>query len=469
MDNYQQNHTGMTVIFDIGKTNKKCFVFDEAYRVVYQEYARFAEQQDEDGFPCDDLPAIVKWVQSQLQQLMHDERFTITAVNFSTYGASLVHLDRHGKPLLPLVNYLKPYPAAVQSAFYEKYGPAGTFTRQTASPQLGMLNSGLQLYWLKHQRPGLFAQIRCSLHFPQYLSYLLTGIPVSEFTSIGCHTALWDYEQKDYHDWVYAEGIDRVLPPIVATTTSINTLINGQYIKVGVGVHDSSSALLPYLKASRKPFVLLSTGTWSIALNPFSTARLTDEELQWDCLNFLRIDGDTTRAARLFLGKELSTQVAQLEAYFGEPAGAYKKVRFDAALYQRLQDNFSARFHFRYINQERAAPEATNLDGVSTFVEAYHQLMLELAVLQITAVERAMCATPVRTLYIDGGFANNELFVRPLAQHFAGIKVRTTQSPLGSALGAAMLLANRKNSKKWLKHHYSMQKIKGMRPNDALS
>lgn len=461
----------MTIIFDIGKTNKKCFVFDEAYQVVYQEYARFAEQQDEDGFPCDDLSAIAEWVKSQLRQLMHDERFTITAVNFSTYGASFVHLDRHGKPLLPLLNYLKPYPAAAQSAFYEKYGPAGSFARQTASPQLGMLNSGLQLYWLKYHRPELFAQVRWSLHFPQYLSYLLTGIPVSEFTSIGCHTALWDYEQKDYHDWVYAEGIDRVLPPIVATTTSINTRIHGQYVKVGVGVHDSSSALLPYLKAGRKPFVLISTGTWSIALNPFSTARLTDEELQQDCLNFLRIDGDTTRAARLFLGQELSTQVAQLEAHFGEPAGAYKTVRFDADLYQRLQDNFRARFHFHYIDQERAAPEVTRLDELPTFAEAYHQLMLELVVLQIAAVERAMGTTPVRTLYIDGGFANNELFVRPLAQHFAGIKVRTTQSPLGSALGAAMLLSNRKNNKKFLKQHYSMQKIKGAKkaPKDAIS
>ena len=59
-----------------------------------------------------------------------------------------------------------------------------------------MLNSGLQLYWLKKTKPEVFKKIKYSLHLPQYLSYIFTGIPLSEYTSIGCHTALWDYEKK---------------------------------------------------------------------------------------------------------------------------------------------------------------------------------------------------------------------------------------------------------------------------------
>ena len=34
-------------------------------------------------------------------------------------------------------------------------------------------------------------------------------------TSIGCHTALWDYKKQDYHTWVKDEGIDKKLAPIV--------------------------------------------------------------------------------------------------------------------------------------------------------------------------------------------------------------------------------------------------------------
>ena len=91
---------------------------------------------------------------------------------------------------------------------------------------------------------------------PQYLSYVFTGIPVSEFTSIGCHTVLWDYEKKDYHKWVYKEGIDLKLPPIVSTETSMNINYNGKQLKIGVGIHDSSSALLPYLRSVKKKFLL---------------------------------------------------------------------------------------------------------------------------------------------------------------------------------------------------------------------
>ena len=91
--------------------------------------------------------------------------------------------------------------------FLEKYGPKEQFELETGSPFSGFLNSGLQLYWLKRTKPALFDKIRYSLHFPQYVSYLFTGIPVSDFTSVGCHTGLWDFTRNDYHRWVYDEGI----------------------------------------------------------------------------------------------------------------------------------------------------------------------------------------------------------------------------------------------------------------------
>ena len=454
----------MTLIFDIGKTNKKCFIFDENYQEVYREYVRFEELTDEDGFPCDDLAAIETWVKDSLQKLMNDDRYDISSINFSTYGASFVHLDKTGKPVAPLYNYLKPYPEKLQATFYEKYGSPEAIARQTASPQLGMLNSGMQLYWLKYHRPEIFGQIHWALHFPQYLSYLLTGLPVSEYTSIGCHTGLWDFEQNDYHEWVYRENIDRILPAVVGTDTSINTRIHGKKIRVGVGIHDSSGALLPYLKVDRKPFLLISTGTWSIALNPFSTTTLTDKELRKDCLNFLRIDGDTTKAARLFLGKELSTQVKRLQKHFGKPDGTYKLVPFDEELFQKLQAQNARCFHFDFIAQERvAAPAEKALSTFDSFEAAYHQLMLELVALQIEAAERAIGDTSINKMYIDGGFADNELYVQMLSRYFTEVKMRTTQSPLGSALGAAIVLSDKKIDKKFLKKHYAMKKIRAVK------
>lgn len=189
----------VTAIFDIGKTNKKCFLFDEQYAEVHSEYADIPEIADEDGYPCDDLLKIIEWIQAVMNRLMRSTKYAVQSVNFSTYGASFVHLDKNGNPVTPLYNYLKPVDENILSAFLEKYGDKATLSATTASPFLALLNSGLQLYWLKHQKPESFQKISYSLHLPQYLSFVFTGKMYSEYTSIGCHTMLWDYDLKKYH------------------------------------------------------------------------------------------------------------------------------------------------------------------------------------------------------------------------------------------------------------------------------
>ncbi|MEM9885221.1 MAG: FGGY family carbohydrate kinase [Bacteroidota bacterium] len=448
----------MYLVFDIGKTNKKCFLFDENYQEIWKGYAQFPEMEDEDGFPCDDLAAIVKWIKTTLNRLLQQYKHEIKKINFSTYGASFVHVDRKGKVLTPLYNYLKPYPLEVLTSFYQKYGSKKKIAQATASPASGMLNSGLQLYWLKETQAELYSNIRWSLHFPQYLSYLLTGIPVSDFTSVGCHTSLWDYQKQDYHDWVYAEGIHHKLPPIVGTNTSIRRKIAEQFLDIGVGIHDSSSALLPYLKSTRQPFLLFSTGTWSIALNPFNNSELSQKGLKKGELNYMQINGNPIRASRLFLGKEYSLQLKKLRKYYKMGKKAHRKIKFKETIYQQLMKNFQHHFAFDAINVKRSSPKTTDLSSFATFEMAYHQLMLELVELQVTYAERVIGKTAVKKIFIDGGFADNDLFVKLLTRHFQDLKIRTTQSPSGSALGAAMVLSEEPISSDFLKKQYAMKK-----------
>lgn len=447
-----------TLIFDIGKTNKKAFVFDKNYQEVFKDYSRFEELKDNSGFPCDDLFAIQSWLESVLVNVL--ERYDISSINFSTYGASFVHLDKDGKVLTPLYNYMKPISKDILTSFYEKYGSIAKLVQETASPSFNnMLNAGLQLYWLKYEQPSLFKQIRWSLHFPQYLSYLLTGIPVSEFTSIGCHTMLWNFEKNDYHDWVYAEEIDKVLPPIVPTNTSINCQKHHKKFRVGVGIHDSSSALLPYFLSDKKPFLLVSTGTWSIALNPYNKELLTREELESDCLNFMRIDGFPVKAARLFLGQEYKIQVKYLQDYFNAPKDKHKTITFDDVIYDKVMADDNNYFAFRHVNRTQQQPKHNQLEQFANFETAYHCLMKELVLLQVEAINLAVGNTKINKIYIDGGFADNEIYVQMLARHFRHFKIRTTRSPLGSALGAAIVTSDKEIHKKFLKNRYSLQKV----------
>jgi len=167
------NKIPVIAIFDVGKTNKKLYLFDEEYNIVFEKTARFIETIDEDGDVCENIESLRLSIYDSLKEVILHTEFDIKAVNFSAYGASFVFVDNNGNPLTPLYNYLKKYPANLQNEFYEKYGGETVFAHQTASPVLGSLNSGMQLYRIKKENPAVFEKIKYALHLPQYLSYII--------------------------------------------------------------------------------------------------------------------------------------------------------------------------------------------------------------------------------------------------------------------------------------------------------
>ncbi len=434
----------VTAIFDIGKTNKKFFLFDKDLKEVYKVYHRLEYIEDEDGEDCESIQALTQWVKQTLKEALALPQFLVVKLNFTTYGASFVHIDQLGNPVAPLHNYLKKYPDDILAQFYAKYGPVEKFSQETSSPALGMLNSGLQLYWLKYTKPEIFKKIHRSLHLPQYLSFLFTGKAVSEYTSIGCHTGLWDFAKGDYHHWVKAEGIDKILPVVVDTTTSFAKTFDRHSMSVGVGVHDSSSALLPYLTSNTEPFALLSTGTWAISINPFNDAQLTLNELRKDCLHFLSKEGRPIKISRLFIGEEHKVQIEKLYTHFQLEKGYYKALCFEKEGYDKARSKTHKRFRFEYLKPEVfgiSQANETDWKGFADFEDAYYSFIHELTELQVASLSLVLNgSTPVKKLYIDGGFNANPIFVEMLRDKLPGIAIETTDFALGTALGAGMVV-----------------------------
>lgn len=432
-------------IYDIGKTNKKVFLFNETYDVVYEKSVTLPETTDEDGYPCENLELLTQWIKESFQEITNMAGFNIVALNCTAYGASFVHIDQKGVPLTPLYNYLKPYPETLKKKFYDKYGGELMFSMHTASPVLGSLNSGMQLYRLKQEQKNVFAQIHWSLHLPQYVSYLLNGKPFSEITSIGCHTNLWNFPQNNYHEWVFREGIINKLPAVYASDGLVNELtVSGRNIKTGVGLHDSSSALIPYLTHFKEPFILISTGTWSISLNPFNNDPLTVEELQQDCLCFLSYRGKPVKASRLFAGYEHEQQVKRLAAHFNTQNTYYTTVLYNPETIQKLRLNPATP------EKDPASItvfEQRNLNTFRTYEEAYHQLMLDIIGRQVVATELVLKGTSVKRIFVDGGFGKNNLFMHLLAESFPGIEVYAASIAQATALGAALAFHRHWNSK----------------------
>ncbi|HMR56424.1 MAG TPA: FGGY family carbohydrate kinase [Cyclobacteriaceae bacterium] len=419
-------------IFDIGKTNKKLFLFDEDYHIRFEKSIQLSETKDEDGFPCEDIHLLTGWVKQSFNEVVSKPDFTIKALNVSAYGASFVHIDESGKPVTPLYNYLKPYPEALKQKFYDQYGGESEFAKTTASPVLGNLNSGMQLYWLKHQKPDIFKSIRYSLHLPEYISYLFTQNPVSGITSIGCHTNLWDFTRNQYHQWVSKEEVADKLAPVFPAYKTVTKTFGKQTISVGIGLHDSSAALIPYLAGFTESFVLLSTGTWCISLNPFNSTPLTANELEQDSLCYLSYQGNPVKASRLFAGQWHEDETLKMAAHFKVTQDSFKKVKYNVDLIKKLNSIAYQQGHF------------TNY---TSFDEAYTHFMIDLVNRQVTSTKFVL-NSDTKCIFVDGGFSHNPLYMNLLARAFPNLKVFAASVAQATAIGAAMAIHNDWNDKK---------------------
>jgi len=442
----QQN---VIAIFDVGKTNKKLFLFDENYKIVFERTASFIETVDEDGFPCENLDSLKLSVFDSLREVFRLKEFNIKAINFTSYGASFVYLNEQLQAFAPLYNYLKPYPEWLQKKFYDTYGGEDEFAFRTASPVLGSLNSGMQLYRIKYEKPDLFKEIKYALHLPQYLSFLLTGNVCSDITSIGCHTNLWDFQKNEYHTWVQQEGIFDKLAPILPCTQVVPVSFPGNNYSIGIGLHDSSAALIPYLMNFREPFILISTGTWCISLNPFNHSPLTKEELKNDCLCFMSYESKPVKASRLFAGNEHELQVKRISEYFNQSVAQYRQMDFNPATITSVQDQNSTLDHL--IEQTKIQNiclfTARELSSFKNDEEAYHQLMLDIVAQQYLSTQLVLKETKVKRIFVDGGFSNNAIYMNLLASAFQGIEIFAASMSQATAVGAALCIHDSWNKK----------------------
>ena len=427
-------------VFDIGKTNKKVFLWNELYQIVFERQQNFNEIPDEAGFLGEDLPAVRSWMLQTFAEINALPEYQICALNFSGYGATVVFVNEKGHSVSPLYNYLKAFPEGLFP--YSNYGGEDEFARATASPILGNLNSGLQAFRVSQVSLEVWEKTRWVMHWPNFLSSIFTGNFASEITSIGCHTALWDFDKKTYHDWVTDFGLRNKLPEIAPSNTSyLNEETN---IPVGLGLHDSSSALVPYLRVMHSPFLLLSTGTWCIAMNPFDEEPLSAIELKNDVLCFLQGNGKPVKAARLFAGNTHEIQIKRLQEHYQVSPTQYKSVEFNASYLEVLDNQMKnipsvEQAHMDYLVD--CAFNVRDLNKFPTYELAYVQLMIDLACQQIFSLRLLLKEdTPVTKILVDGGFSKNPLYMNFLVHAFPAFEIYGAEVAQASSLGAALMM-----------------------------
>jgi L-fuculokinase len=441
--------SSLILIFDIGKTNKKYIVLDESYTIIREKSVQLTETVDEDGFPCENIDELTQWLEFSFEEVISRFDKKIKAVNCSAYGASLVHVNSALNPVTPLYNYVKPYPEKLSEELFAPYGGEKKFSLNTSSPSLGSLNAGLQLYRLKKLNPVLYEKVKWSLHLPQFISSRFTGEAYSELTSIGCHTALWDFNRNNYHKWVTETGIIQKLAPIIPAEKCFSKTRNEHLIHAGVGLHDSSAALITYLHSFTDPFLLISTGTWCISLNPFNNQPLTDEELNQDCLCYLTDKGKAVKASRLFAGKWHEEQVIKLASHFQLKPEYFSSIKYKSEILEQAVkiDATNSAHAENTLQHDVNQLSSFDLKLYPSAEIAYHRFMHLLVHYQYESTNLVLKGTDIKDIYVDGGFSKNDLYMQLLANMFPSKSIYAASVAQASAFGAALVIHRKWNNK----------------------
>ncbi|WP_229720544.1 FGGY family carbohydrate kinase [Winogradskyella helgolandensis] len=426
-------------VIDIGKTNKKILLFNEEFDVVYRNATRFDEVSDEDGYPCDDIESIENWIQNEIKRIQAEGEYGIKAINFSTHGASLIYLDAQGQRITPLYNYLKPLSLDTYHDFYDANGGQEEFSRKTASPAYGMLNTGLQILKLQKEKPEFWNKVETILHYPQYLSYLFTKQITADFTSVGAHTATWDFDTMQYHKWVSDYKLN--LPTPQNGKKAIVTTFNGEEIAIGTGLHDSSASIIPLLETEKdNEFILLSTGTWIIAMNPFSKETLTQHQLKNNCLCFMTPQKQQVKSSMQFLGKIHEVYIAALSTYFKVDIDTHLQLELNETLCSELMNTNTRVFLAEGIDSDFEAHPYL-LTNYSNYEAAYYQLVFEISKKVIQGINLISDKdSAIKEVYISGGFNKNLIFIAFLKLLKNDIEIKISDCKNESALGAALMM-----------------------------
>jgi sugar (pentulose or hexulose) kinase len=253
-----------TIVLDIGKTNVKLALIDTAGQTLTEQ--RIPNTVLQDGpYPHADVERIWDWMLATFREFA--QQAEVGAIVPVTHGATAALVDDHGL-VLPVQDYEFDFKLDDYSARPDY--------RESCSPALPMgLNLGRQIAWQARSFPTEFAKAKHILMYPQYWAWRLSGVAVSEVTSLGCHTDLWNSTRQRYSSMVEKLDWNTLFPPMSKAWDKLGPIkpelaeLTGlpRDCQIVSGIHDSNASLLRYLDSdgSSSERVVLSTGTWMIA------------------------------------------------------------------------------------------------------------------------------------------------------------------------------------------------------------
>jgi sugar (pentulose or hexulose) kinase len=290
-------------VLDIGKTNVKLVVLDDAGRILAAR-SRPNETRAGPPYPHVDTEGIERWVLTALATLPGRE--AIGAIVPVAHGccAGLVG----GEALvLPMLDYEHDGPDEIAG----EYDALADAFEKDFTPRLpkGML-VGRQLLWQARRFPEPFARVTDILTNPQFWAWRLCGVKAAEVTMLGCHAGLWRPAEGRPSVLAERQGWAALLPPLRQAWETLGAVRPEIAAAAGLdpacrvlcGAHDSNVSYLAHRATRTPPFTVISTGTWTIVMA--AGAELGRLDPARDMLANVDVFGDPVPTARFMGGRE---------------------------------------------------------------------------------------------------------------------------------------------------------------------
>lgn len=298
----QSSPRGIAVV-DVGFTNTKIALFSAAGELLAERKGPSRHVAGPPYLHIDPEP-MAALCRTALPEL--DRMLPIDSVVPTAHGAAMACLDAKGELALPVMDYTSEPPPEIV-AEYRRIMPGFA---EAFCPLLPLaITHGLQLYWQMRMWPDDFAKVRTLLPWIQYVGYRLSGVPVTEISSMACQTHLLDTRSATPSKMAQQLGWDRLFPRRAKAWEEIGRLkpeFRGPAFRgegrVLAGVHDSTANFMRYVCAGLDRFTLVSTGTWSISFDPSTSVDVLDPER--DTNTNTDVLGRTVCCSRFFGGKE---------------------------------------------------------------------------------------------------------------------------------------------------------------------
>lgn len=419
------------LVLDIGKTNVKVALFDASARLIS---AWSIPNRPLDGAPYrhHDVAEIWQFFRNRLRAAA--SMADITHIVTTTHGATVALCgddpDLDDGLVLPVLDYEDPCVEAIEPA----YAALRPSFAETLSPPLSAgLNYGRQIAWAKATFPEDFARTRAILAYAQYWSWRLTGRAVSEATSLGCHSDLWEPQTGRFSALVDRLDIAAVLPEIVPAHAEIGRLRADLAGEAGLttapivlaGIHDTNASLVPHLMTRAKPFTIVSTGTWIVVMS--LGIPLAHLDPQADMLANVAANGEPIACARFMGGREFAEIAGSAPAEVRTRDLERIIAEGTLALPSFSRDGGPFRHHIGRI----IGPEPKTREARAALATLYSALMTDHLITRLGA--------ETGDIIIEGGFVASAAFAAVLAQLRPGQHVHSAGDSSGTAQGAAML------------------------------